>query len=161
MRCLVVYYSRSGTTKKLAEKIVDILKCDREEILAVRKHSGLIGWIISGYEAARKKLPAIREISKAPETYDAVIIGTPVWAGSMSSPVRTYIRTYGDRCKKYGCFATRGGTRESRASNEIAELVGRQSSAVLELRKKDVESEEIFHLECREKIEAFIQALGT
>lgn len=161
MKYLVVYYSRSGTTKKVAEKIADILKSDREEIIPVRKHSGLIGWIISGYEAARKKLPEIMDVSKTPEAYDAVIIGTPVWAATMSSPVRTFIRAYGDRFKKIGCFATRGGDRESRACNEIAEAVGRQPGAVLELRKRDVVREEIFNAECREKIEAFIQALGT
>jgi flavodoxin len=160
MKCLVVYYSRSGTTKKVAEKIADILKCDREEIMPVRKYSGLIGWIISGYEAAKKKLPEIMDVTKVPDAYDAVIIGTPVWAGTMSSPVRTFIRAYGDRFKKICCFATRGGDRESRACNEIAKVVGKQSEAVLELRKRDVEREEIFNGDCREKIEAFIQALG-
>jgi multimeric flavodoxin WrbA len=144
----------------VAEKIADIMKSDREEIVTVRKHSGLIGWIISAYEAARKKLPEIMDVSKAPEAYDTVIVGTPVWAGTMSSPVRTFIHAYGDRIKKIGCFATRGGDRESRACNEIADLIGSQSVAVLELRKKDVEKQGFFDTECREKIEAFIQALG-
>ncbi len=161
MKCLVMYYSRSGTTKKVAEKIADILNCDREEIVPLRKHTGLIGWIISGYEAARKKLPEIVDVKKSLDTYDAIIIGTPVWAGTMSSPVRAFIRAYGDRFKKIGCFATKGGDRESRACNEIADMVGRQSEAILELRKKDVEREEIFNGECREKIKAFIQAIGT
>jgi len=36
MKILVTFYSRSGKTKKVAEAISDILKCDKEEIFDLK-----------------------------------------------------------------------------------------------------------------------------
>jgi flavodoxin len=95
-KILLVYYSRSGTTKKFAEALAAQLKCDVEEIQDVRSRKGLFGWLRSGSEAARKILPPIREPTKNPGTYDLVIIGSPVWASTMASPVRTWLDRHKD-----------------------------------------------------------------
>ena len=47
MKALVAYYSRGGTTKKVAEKISALLEGDIEEIHDLKKRSGIIGWFKS------------------------------------------------------------------------------------------------------------------
>ena len=40
MKILVAYYSRTGTTRKVAETIAGILKCDIEEVLDKKSRFG-------------------------------------------------------------------------------------------------------------------------
>ena len=104
MKPLVVFYSRTGTTKKVAESLKKLLKCDSEEILDVKSRKGPIGYLMSGREASMKKLARIKETKKNPSFYDIVLIGTPVWAGTMSTPVRTYISQNKVNFKKVAFF---------------------------------------------------------
>jgi len=73
---LVVFYSRTGTTKKVAEAIATKLGCDIEEIIDTKSRRGLLGFLRSGLEATLKRLTTIEEIKNDPASYDVVIIGT-------------------------------------------------------------------------------------
>lgn len=55
MKKLIVYYSRTGTTKKVAEILSVKLKADLTELVDMQDRSGLSGYIRSGYEAVIKK----------------------------------------------------------------------------------------------------------
>jgi flavodoxin len=64
MKILVIYYSRSGKTKKVAETISDILKCDKEEIFDTKNRKGTPGFLSAGTDANLRRLTAIKEIKK-------------------------------------------------------------------------------------------------
>jgi flavodoxin len=106
MKILTAYYSRTGNTRVVAQKIAEITKSDIEEIKDTKNRSGFFGFLVSGYEAARKKTTKIAELKYDPLNYDIVIIGTPVWAGKMSVPIRTYILNNKDKFDKVAFFCT-------------------------------------------------------
>jgi len=110
MKTLVVYYSRTGTTRKVAEAIAGILRCDIEEVVDTKKRSGILGWLRSGRDAGSKKLTTIEKIKMHPNLYDVVIIGTPVWNNKMSTPIRTYISEYREHFKEVAFFCTQDGS---------------------------------------------------
>ncbi|MEM3403624.1 MAG: hypothetical protein QXJ17_03660 [Nitrososphaeria archaeon] len=60
----------------------------------------------SGRDAGSKKLTIIEKIKKHPRMYDVVVIGTPVWNNTMSTPIRTYILQYREQFKKIAFFCT-------------------------------------------------------
>ena len=91
MRPLVVFYSRTGRTRKVGEAIATALDCDSEELVDTRKRSGPIGFMRSGREAQSKQLTVLQPVKRDPSLYDIVILGTPIWMGTMSSAMRTYI----------------------------------------------------------------------
>jgi flavodoxin len=64
---LVVFYSRTGTTKKVAETISNILKCDVEEVFDTKNRAGVLGWLRSGRDAGSKKPTAIEKAKKNPD----------------------------------------------------------------------------------------------
>ena len=138
MKSLVVFYSRTGTTKKVAETIADILKCDIEEILDTKKRTGVLGYIRSVLDAVRKKLTVIKEVQKVSASYGILIIGTPIWMNTMSTPIRTYITQYKDGFNKVAFFAQAVlGT----AHNTIKEMEGlceKKPIGVLGLKKEEV-----------------------
>jgi len=107
MKLLVVYYSRTSSTKKLAEEIAKCLKADIDEIIDKKSRSGPIGFLSGGRDAMGKKETKI-ETKINPEKYGLVIIGTPVWAGTVTPAVRTYLAKY--KFKKVAFFCTFGGS---------------------------------------------------
>jgi flavodoxin len=135
MKTLVVYYSRTGTTKKVGQEIAKQLKADEEEIFDVKNRGGLLGWLRSGKEAQKKQLPEIKPAKKNPSNYDLVVIGTPVWAWTLSSPVRTYLSS--NKFKKVAYFCTCGGD-PGKAFEEIDNTAGKKAIATLVISEKEI-----------------------
>ena len=79
-KILVVYYSRTGMTKKLALSISDMLGADCEEIIDTKKRAWVVWYIMAGRDAALKKQTTIQNITKNPSEYDIVCI----WTGHMN-----------------------------------------------------------------------------
>ena len=106
---LCVYYSRTGNTEKLMQEIAADLNGELLKLDDGVDRSGLRGWLRSGMQAMSRRLPAV----KPPETelplsiYDLVIIGTPVWAGRCSSPVRSFLVEYGNELRRVAYVITR------------------------------------------------------
>lgn len=106
---LCVYYSRTGNTEKLMQEIAADLNGELLKLDDGVDRSGLRGWMRSGLQAMSRRLPAV----KPPETelplsiYDLVIIGTPVWAGRCSSPVRSFLVEYGNELRRVAYVITR------------------------------------------------------
>ena len=94
MKTLLVYYSRTNVTKKIAEMIQKEINCDIEEITDNDKYAGKIGFMKGGMNASMGRTSKINPISKNPADYDLIIIGTPVWASNIATPVYTYLKKY-------------------------------------------------------------------
>jgi len=141
MKYLVVFYSRTGTTRKAAEAISKILKCNIDEIVDTKNRNGPFGYLISGGEAMRKQLTQIKKPKKNPKLYDVVIIGTPVWGFTMSSPVRTYITQNKALFKKVAFFCTHGGMPKN-TCQDMEVLCGKKGLASLYVHEKDAAHEE-------------------
>ncbi len=136
MKILVVYYSRTNVTRKVAVNLTKELKADIEQIKDVKDRGGLMGYLRSGKEAMMKTPAEIKEIKKDPSNYDLVIIGTPIWGYTMASPIRTYLTA--NKFKQVAFFCTQGGSGAKRAFGHMAELIGKEPKATLTLLTKDV-----------------------
>lgn len=141
MKILVTYFSRTGNTKKVGKKIAKKLNADKDEIKDNKKRSGPIGFIKSGKEAMSKTIVAIHH-SKDPSKYDLVIIGTPVWAGNMSSPVRSYISKHKDKFNKVAFFCTTGAIGIEKCLNKMQELAEKKPISTLGLTTKELDNQE-------------------
>lgn len=138
---LVVFYSRSGKTKKVAEEISKSLNCDIEEIKETISRKGIFGWLKSGYQNATRKFPPILPIEKDPANYDLVLIGAPVWAGISAAPARTYIRENISKIKNIALISTKGGSSTEKIINYFEELSGKKAIAFLDLVDKSIKKD--------------------
>ena len=109
MKSLVVYYSRTNITKKLAEDIAEKTGADIEEIVPKVNYQGKIGYARGGKHALGQKVIDIDEPEHDPADYDVIYLGTPVWAGKASTPLFSYIKKNGDRFNNVKFFVTAGG----------------------------------------------------
>jgi len=154
MKILVVFYSRSGRTKKVAEAISDILKCDKEEIFDTKNRKGIPGFLSAGTDANLRKLTAIKEIKNNPSLYDLVIIGTPIWSSNISTPIRTYLFLYKEEFKKVAFFCTRLGLDTKKVFADMKNLSQKTPLALLELTSREVARDQYM-----QKVKEFVKNL--
>jgi flavodoxin len=138
MKTLIVFYSRTGITKKVAVTLAEKLGADLEELKDLQDRSGVIGYIKSGRDAMKKTFSEITPLTKNPADYDLVIIGTPTWANNMACALRNYLTQTKGQLKNIACFATQGGESANKAVKNMAELADLKSLADLILTSKEV-----------------------
>jgi flavodoxin len=123
MKSLVVYYSRSGNTRFVAEQISQEIGADIAEIVDKKKRKGLFGFILSGYDATRGRLTKIVEIEKSPLDYDLIVVGTPMWNKRIVPAVRTYLKENSFSGKHVALFCTNLGSQPERVFSNLKELM--------------------------------------
>ena len=142
MNTLVVYFSRTGSTRKIAQAIADQLGCPIEEITEPKGRKGSIGFMRSGYQAYRQKSSKINPVAAKMKDFDMVIVGTPLWAGRLSSPVRAFLIQHGKDIKKAAFFCTKASSEPERVFEAMQSLVGKAPVATLDLKTEEVAKQE-------------------
>jgi flavodoxin len=138
MKALVVFYSRTGATKQVAEALAESLNCDSEELIDTKKRGGPLGFLSAGKDAKAKKLTKLTDIKRDPASYDLVILGTPIWAGTLSSAARTYITNNKSKFTRVAFFCTNGGGESQQLFAEMEALCERRPVSILALQEKEV-----------------------
>lgn len=138
MRGLIVVYSRTGITKKLAEAINQSTGWEIAEIFDTTDRSGALGYLKSGRDAMAKKPAKIKPLNQNLAEYDLVIVGTPIWAWTVSTPVRTFLEQYRQDCRRLAFFCTMGGSGDQGAFTEMAAVSQILPEATLALTTKQV-----------------------
>ena len=154
MKTLVVYYSRTGNTRAIGKAIAKKLKADLDEIIDLKKRSGRVGWLRAGYDSTRRKSTRI-SAKINPESYDTIVIGTPIWNNNMTPAVRTYISDHDLNGKNLAFFCTGGGSNFDKTIEEMKKLVSKSVVlGTLGISKNELESDTY-----KKKIEAFTTVL--
>lgn len=140
MKTLIVFFSLTGNTRKIAQAISDELNGTLEEIQDTRNRNGIAGYLLSIMEAIFKKRSKIQEVKHDPSAYDLVIIGTPVWAFNISSPVRTYLEQKKKSINAAAFFVTCTASGGKKVLQDMTNLYGKKASALLEIKEEDIKS---------------------
>jgi flavodoxin len=122
LKSLVVYYTRSGNTRFVAQTIAAEIGADIEEVVDLKKRSGVLGWLSSGKDARQGKETNISPTTKLPVDYELIIVGTPVWAGKPTPAINTYLKKNDLSGKKIAAYFTQG-QKKSQGIKEIKALV--------------------------------------
>jgi len=123
MKSLVVYYSRSGNTRFVAEKISQKINGDIEEIIDKKRRKGPLGFLIGGFDATRGRKTDIAEMKKSPRDYDLIVVGTPMWNKRITPAVRTYLEDNKISKKKVALFSTNNGSQSERVFKTLKEIM--------------------------------------
>jgi len=153
---LVVYYSRTGTTRKVAEYITKQLGADMEEIIDMKKRSGIWGFLIGGRDALMRKETKINEIKKDPSKYDLIIVGSPLWAGNMAPAIRTYLNKYKTDIKSMAFFATSGSSNPEKIFEEAKNLLDKELISLMGICTKELKDDSVFDA----KLSLFIEGIS-
>jgi len=139
MKSLVVYYSRDGSTRIVAEELKAQLGGDIEEITEPNGRGGPLGWIRSGKEGSQGIIVTINPTKLDPSGYDVVAIGTPIWAWNVSSPVRSYMAAMKGKLPKVAFFCCMDN-KPGDTFKVMEDLAGKAPVATAEFKSGDVRS---------------------
>lgn len=111
MKTLVVYYSQSGNTEKIAKKVAGAIGADIELIETVKPYTGDYQKIVSDAqdEVEKDYQRPIKPLKHNVKDYDRIIVGTPTWWYKMASPVLTFLSTNDFSDKVVVPFMTNAG----------------------------------------------------
>ena len=115
-KILVSYFSASGTTRSVSEKLAKAIGADIYEIKPeVPYTSADLDWTNkksrSTVEMNDKKFrPAIADADANVAQYDTVFVGFPVWWYTAPTIINTFLESYDFSGKKIVLFATSGGS---------------------------------------------------
>ena len=140
MKALVTYYSRTGTTDKLAKDIAARLACDIDPIVSTVKWEGVTRWMACGRAGMKKELTELEPPKLDPAQYDLVIVGTPIWAGFTSAPTRTYLHENKGKFKRVAFFLTSGGDEHAKAFDDMEAVAGQKPVAKLAVKARDLKA---------------------
>jgi flavodoxin len=144
MNCLVVYYSRTGTTRAVATAIADTLGADIEALTetADRHQRGLLGFLRGVRDAIKKRSSDLDVTKFNPTYYDVVILGTPVWTGSLPPAMRSYLDAYGKDLPKIATFCTTDVSGIENTLNQMAAACDAEVVATMGLKRKQVKKDQ-------------------
>lgn len=117
----IVYYSLFGTNEKIARQLAGMLDLPLYRIEDVAARKGLFGFIRSGYESTHRKCPQIRPIDDYQPDPEHVVLLSPIWAGRISSPMRTFLTQYSGKFSTFSLILTRTDLK-NRYEEMIAEV---------------------------------------
>ncbi len=99
-KTLVVYFSASGSTKKVAEQVADNLNAELFEIEPINPYtSSDLDWTDNNSRVTKEhEDESLRDIKLKNtkvdtwDSYDTVLIGYPIWWGIAAWPVDTFVK---------------------------------------------------------------------
>ena len=125
MKKLVVYFSASGVTKKVAEKLANAVSADLYEIVPEQPYTEAdLNWMDKNSRSSiemkdHSSRPAIKGKLENMEEYDVIYVGFPIWWYVAPTIINTFLESYDFSNKTIIPFATSGS---SGMGNTVDEL---------------------------------------
>lgn len=124
-KVLVVYYSKTGNTKVIAEQIRQLTGGDIVEIEPEKAYPDDYRQLT---ELAKKEIseglkPALKTKVENFKDYDIVFVGSPCWWGTVASPVASFLSENDFTGKKVVPFMTHGGSGLGHSVADIKKII--------------------------------------
>ena len=131
-KTLVVYYSASGNTKRVAEDIADAAGATLFEIIPTEVYtSDDLNWMADGSRVNREHDDeSLRDVplttTEVPDwdSYDTVFIGYPIWWGIAAWPVDGFVKANDFTGKTVIPFATSSSSGMGQSGSLLADMAG-------------------------------------
>ena len=122
---LVAFFSASGTTRKIAKTLAEVIGADSYEIKPDTPYKGSdLNWNNSQSRSSvemndKTSRPALADKNANIADYDVIYLGFPIWWYVAPHIINTFLESYDFTGKTIVVFATSGG---SGMGNTLAEL---------------------------------------
>lgn len=127
-KILVVFYSYTGTSRRLVQLLCSQLDWPSGEIVEERARSGASGTLRCVADSLLRRQPRIRYQGPDPRGFGTVVLVSPIWAYRLASPMRSFVADRRDDLQQIAVVSVMGGSGAPNAVAEIGHLLGRAPS---------------------------------
>lgn len=152
---LVVYYSRTGNTARVAKDVATRLGADIEGLRDMQHGPGFFGQVAGAFRALRQTPARIGTLQYDPRDYALTIVGTPVWVGQMSPAVRAYLQSVKDRLRTVAFFVTSEDTDVNKLIPSVEAVTGRSMVTRAGFNARELADVAVY----QDKVSAFVESL--
>ena len=123
-KSVVVYFSQTGATKKLAQVFKEARNADEFELQLVKPLPSTYDSTIAEVRAEResKQWPALVNAKLDVDKYDTVFLGYPIMFGTFTTPIYTFLEANDLSGKVVVPFCTYGSGGRKASANELKTL---------------------------------------
>ncbi|MCL2548095.1 MAG: hypothetical protein FWE76_02890 [Symbiobacteriaceae bacterium] len=138
MKTLILFYSYSGNTRRIAQNKAEEIGADIEEISEVKKPSVLAAFTIGCYKAIRGLQSPIKPLKSRLSDYECIIIMSPIWAHHPVPAVYTAISRLpaGRKVELVMVSASSGSQNSAKKTMALVEARGCEVVAYTDLKAK-------------------------
>ncbi len=135
MKRCVVYFSATGTTKILAEKLSKVINADLFEIIPKQPYTeDDLNWMDKNSRSSREmsdknSRPEIENTINIKD-YDEIYLGFPIWWYTAPTIIKTFLCSQDFSNKIIYIFATSGGSGLGKTDKDLAQCVDKSSKIV-------------------------------
>ena len=129
-KSLVVFFSASGVTAQLAEKLSKVVRGDLHEIYPKQPYTlNDLDWMNKASRSSvemndKSYRPAIANKVENMDKYDVIYIGFPIWWYIAPTIINTFLEQYDLDGKKIIPFATSGSSGMGNTNKELKDSCG-------------------------------------
>lgn len=109
MRRLVLYYSNTGNTQKVAKALADELGAELAEVRCPA-YLKWYGPIAMAWQIFSRRPPTVEVLVPPHSHYDLVVVGGPVWAAHAAPPIMSVLKRRSFDAKMLAFFVTCNGS---------------------------------------------------
>ena len=137
MKTIVICYSLTGNTAWTARRLAEALGADLLELKSRKAYPdrGFRKFLRGGKSAMAAECPPLEPYDFHAGQYDRVIFATPLWAGRITPPLRTFLTEQRAALsgKRFAAVICCSGGKADKALAQIRELLGAELDAAVRL----------------------------
>lgn len=131
-KTLVVYYSATGSTKAVAEKIAKNLNADTFELVPEKPYTSAdLNWndensrVSSEHsDESKREVALVKSTPDNWEQYDTVYVGYPIWWGIAAWPVNGFVKANDFTCKTVIPFCNSASSGMGESGKQLSAMAG-------------------------------------
>jgi flavodoxin len=132
MKPLIVFYSFTHNNNLLAKHLQSELSCDVLEIQEQKKRKGISILL----DLLFNRTPDIKTYLHQVAAYDHCILISPIWAGKLATPLKSFLLKEKDNIKDYSFITVCGGgnpSQKEKLATQLTRLLSHRAAAICEL----------------------------
>lgn len=121
----VLYFSRSGDSKRIAGKVAEKLGCETIEITDNVSWNGIFGFMKGGFYSLSKKITKVSlENDYNPAEADNIILVVPLWAGGTAPAGYSFLQKEMNNIKNLYLIVSSDSSSPKKAFTTVETMVG-------------------------------------
>ena len=128
----VIFYSRTGNTRMVAEVIAEAFNLHLQEIKDLKDRSGFFGFIGGMIDVRKNPITTISPETVNLDEHELLFIGSPIWGMKFAPAITTFLQGADLTGKKVILFATTSSRMKQTAFDEYRNLINKKGGTVID-----------------------------